>query len=109
MDDLTEKLNQVLADSEQMAKIMELAGKLGDMPQDEGATPAGLPFSCDPELIGRIFRMLGGTGSEDSLVKALRPYLPPDKADKMSRAVRYAKLSKVISKVLQEQRSSQEQ
>lgn len=107
MDDLTEKLNQVLSDPEQMARIMELAGKFGAA--EETAEPDGLPFSFAPDQIGRIMAMFGSGGKEEGLVRALRPYLPPEKAQKMSRAIRCARLSKVISNVLQEQSSSQEQ
>lgn len=106
MDDLSEKLNQVLSDPEQMAKIMELAGKLGASPPSDNPSSSDIPFSAAPEQIGRIMSMLGSSGKEEGLLRALRPYLPPEKADKMARAVRYAKLSKIISKVLQEQGSS---
>lgn len=103
MDEFSEKINQVLSDPEQMAKIMELAGKLGgDVPKEKPPAPE-MPFQ--EEQIGRIMTMLSHCGSEDGLLKALRPYLPPEKAEKMSRAVRYAKLSKIISQVLQEQRT----
>lgn len=103
MDDLSEKLNQVLNDPAQMAKIMELAGKLGVQSPLE-ASPPDAPFPAAPEQIGKIMSMLSCTGNEEGLLRALRPYLPPEKAEKMSRAIRYARLSKIISQVLQEQR-----
>ncbi len=106
MDDLTDKLNQVLADPEQMARIMEMAKKLGCSEQQCEA--ADLPFSFPSEQLGKIMSMFGSSGNEDGLINALRPYLPPEKAKKMSRAFRYAKLSKIIANVLQEQSSSQE-
>lgn len=102
MDDLSEKLNQVLNDPDQMAKIMELAGKLGGTPSPDAPPLSETMF--EPEQISKVLSMMNHCSNEEGLLKALRPYLPPEKAEKMSRAIRYAKLSKIVSRVLQEQR-----
>ena len=105
MDDLSENLNQILSDPVQMSKIMELASQLGGTAQ-EGPKER---FSVAPEQLQRIISLLGrGDGKEECLLKALTPFLTPEKAQKMARAVKAAKLSKIITGVLQEQRSGQE-
>lgn len=105
MDDLSEKLNQVLSDPVQMSKIMEMAAQLGgtapEAPKEQ--------FSVAPEQLQRMISLLGSSGGkEECLLKALTPFLTPEKAQKMARAVHAAKLSKIITRVLQEQRSGQE-
>lgn len=102
MEDISEKLNQILSDPEQMSQIAALAQNLGSSPpQAEGNT---LPFHIPPEQLQRVFSLLNkADGKEESLLKALRPFLSGEKAQKMSRAVQAARLSRIISQVLNEQ------
>lgn len=103
MEDISEKLNQILSDPQQMSQIMELAQQLGGTVQPSTpSAPAALPVN--PEQLQKILSMLNSAGNkEDALLCALQPYLSPEKADKLRRAVTAAKLSKIITLALQEQ------
>lgn len=104
MDDFSEKVNQILSDPAQMAKVMEMAAKLGGTQEAPKET-----FSVAPEQLQRMISLLGSSdGKEECLLRALMPFLTPEKAQKMTRAVHAAKLSKIITRVLQEQHSGQE-
>lgn len=104
MEDLSEKLNQVMNDPEQMSRIMELAKQLGgSMPSSE-APPASLPVA--PEQIQRILSLVNcAGGKEEALLRALGPFLSPEKAQKLFKAVQAARMSKIITQVLHEQRA----
>lgn len=100
MDDFSEKINQVLSDPEQMSKIMEMAKQLGgNTPQEVPQMPQELPVA--PEQLQRILSLINTSGGkEESLLSALNPFLSPEKSRKMAKAVRAAKMSKIISQAL---------
>lgn len=99
VDDFSERISQVMSDPAQMAQIMEMANRLGGQPPQE--PPSAAP--C-PEQVQRILSLFGSCGGkEEALIDALCPFLPPEKANKLRRAVRAARLSETVSKVLQEQ------
>lgn len=104
MEDLTEKLNQVLNDPAQMSQIFELAKQLGGTAPQPEEPSATLPVA--PEQLQRILSMLNcAGGKEEELLRALGPFLSPEKAQKLSKAVQAARMSKIITRVLHEQRA----
>lgn len=108
MDDFSEKINQVLSDPEQMARIMELAKQFGGAEQHSAPptqqAPPSIPIA--PEQIQRILSLLNTAGGkEESLLRALGPFLSAEKSQKMSKAVQAARMSKIISQVLKERNS----
>ena len=104
MEDLTEKLNQVLNDPAQMSQIFELAKQLGGSVPQTQEPPTSLPVA--PEQLQRILSMIGSAGGkEEALLRALGPFLSPKKAQKLSKAVQAARMSKIITQVLHEQRA----
>ena len=122
MSDFEEKLNAILSDPDAMAQVMNLAqslnlgGPSGEAPQeaeappDAGEGPPKPPESAafsglgdllgqvDPGVIQRLLPLLGELGrSEDQdrrlqLLNALRPFLKPERQEKVERAVKAARL-----------------
>ena len=130
MSDFEEKLNSVLSNPDAMSQIMNLAQSLnlggggGESPQggqgggNEPPPPpppsgggdglgglAGLG-QIDPKWINRLLPLVGeltGGGSDErmQLLYALRPFLKPERQDKVERAAKTARLIHVGKKLLQ--------
>ena len=128
MSDFEEKLNAILSNPESMGQIMNLAQSLnlggggepsGDGPQpspDAAPSGGGIPDGLsglgsllgqiDPKLIGRLLPLAGelvGGGNDErmQLLYALRPFLKPERRDKVERAAKTARLIHVGKKLLQ--------
>ena len=130
MSDFQDKLNAILSDPDAMAQVMNLAQSLGgglsgSAPPQENSTDTGThhphsedapSFSAsggigdllgqiDPSLIQRLLPLLGDlnqSGSDDrlQLLYALRPFLKPERREKVERAVKTAKLIHLGKKFL---------
>lgn len=83
MEELEQKIQSVLNDPEQMAQIMSMAQSLGAVPEQ----PA--PVS--------------GGGREEKLLNALKPFVRPDKREKIDRAMQIAQLSKLAGMTMKRQ------
>ena len=130
MSDFEEKLNSVLSNPDAMSQIMNLAQSLnlggggGESPQggqgggnepppppppSGGGGLAGLGSllgQIDPKWINRLLPLVGeltGGGSDErmQLLYALRPFLKPERQDKVERAAKTARLIHVGKKLLQ--------
>lgn len=119
-----EQLNQILGDPQAMGQIMSLAQSLsgkqeehqeGPPDQAEGsetAPPPGeeepSPLSAlaglDPKLLQMGMGLLSEYSAQDdkktALLAALKPFLKPERQEKMDQAVRIARLTRVIRTVL---------
>ena len=82
MDELSETLNRILSDPQQLAAVQNLAAEL--MGGGEGGA-AKAPPKASGLLAG-----LGGGGGKAELVQALSPWLKPERAAKLRRAQRLA-------------------
>lgn len=123
MSEFEEKLNAFLSNPDAMAQVMNLAQSLnlgggGDgqesaagsaPPPQEGVNLAGLGEllgGVDPKLLQRLLPLAGelaGGGGDDErmqLLYALRPFLKPERRDKVERAARTARLIRVGKKLL---------
>ena len=103
MDDLNEKLNRLLSDPEEMAKIRAAISALGG----DTSPPPPEPEPPMPDLAGlsRLLPLLSGANqdSEDTrLLYALKPYLRGHRAQRLDEAVRLLKLAHLLP-LLQEQ------
>lgn len=115
MAELDEKLNSFLSDPNAMAQVMQLAqqlsGGLGDAAKPAETAPPppspSLPGGPDPQLLGRILPLLQSYRQSNSqtiqLLMALRPFLKPEKQEKVERAVRLSRLIHVGKQFLLEQ------
>lgn len=106
---LEEKLQQLLSDPDSMAQIMSFAQSLGGQmqppqPQQSPEPQAAVP-SIDPgmmQAIVGIMQQLQHTDSrQEALLNALKPYLAPERREKIDRAAQIARLSRLAGTVLQ--------
>lgn len=120
MAEFDEKLNSILSDPGAMSQIMQLAQSLGGGSSEQQSPPQQPPPSPAPtSSSGDIFSALGGDaqiltkllpliqefgGQQDSnaraLLFALRPYLKPERQDKVERAIQLARLFHIGKKFL---------
>ena len=130
MSEFEEKLNAILSNPDAMAQVASLAQSLdlggnsgGNASQSAASSPpassGGLPGNLgdlaglgsllgniDPKLIQRFLPLVGeltGGGGDDerlALLYALRPFLKPERRDKVEQAVRTARLIHVGKKFL---------
>lgn len=121
MAEFDEKLNSILSDPGAMSQIMQLAQSLGGSSSEQQQQPSQQPPPAPtPALNGGDFlSALGGDtqiltkllpliqelgGQQDSnaraLLFALRPYLKPERQDKVERAIQLARLFHIGKKFL---------
>lgn len=114
MNDFEDKLNAILSNPDAMAQVMNLAQSLGSTmspsqqsQQSEGTPSEPPPMSAnagedlfsllDPALIGKFLPLLSELNRSDGdqrlqLLLALKPFLKPERRDKVERAVKAARL-----------------
>ncbi len=119
MSELDEKLNALLADPGKMAQVMQLAQHLsGSFGATASAAPSPPPSppphqSASPPLDGvdlssllrflPLIQELNHPNQQAAqLLGALRPFLRPEKQDKIQRAVQLARLIHIGKKALTE-------
>ena len=122
MAEFDEKLNSLLADPNAMSQIMQLAQSLsggGEQPQAPPPPPPAAPpvppppgpdllsslaGGLDPKLIMRFLPLIQELGNQNSnarqLLYALRPYLRPERQEKVERAIQLARLFHLGKKFL---------
>lgn len=112
--DLGARLQSVLSDPDQMAKLGEMAkglmGQLGQDPppaeqQSNDAQPQEIP-AADTRLLSALGRALAGGGENNSrstaLLMAMRPYMKPEKQEKLDRAMKIARMAHIAGTVMRE-------
>ncbi len=97
---LEEKLNQILNDPNSMAQILSMAQSFGmtETAPEPTAAPSSMPDEA--ALLGmlQMFRQAQQSDSrDDALLCALKPYLAPERREKLDRAMQLAKLSRIAS------------
>ena len=127
MGEFEEKLNALLSNPDALSQVMNLAqsldlggGSNGGPPSENGGAPPSPPSAAggpglgnqgklgqiDPKLIQRLLPLVGelsgGSGGDErtALLYALRPFLKPERRDKVERAVKAARLIHVGKKFL---------
>lgn len=99
MEDLEEKISSVLNNPQQLSQILSIAKNLGLTPSDaEGEPTEEAPQThALPELLKHVNVK---DDKQAALLKALKPYLKPEKRAKLERAVQLAKFSGLAEQVL---------
>ena len=101
MGDFEDKLNSLLNDPKQMEQITAMAKSLmgGEMSSERPKTAkqkdAGLFENFDPGALGRLSAVIGGKGTGDhkrALLEAMKPYLSPQRREKLEKAMKLAKM-----------------
>lgn len=89
MDDLAEKIQEILEDPGKLQQVMNLASALGvDAPPEAPAEVSSRQSGCR-------------SSRQAALVQALLPYLRPSRRERLQRAVRVAQLSNLGSLMTQ--------
>ncbi len=96
MEDLESKLGAVLNNPEMMQKIMSLAQNLNqqDAPVQQDAVPAGIDLATVQKLSG-FAKQSGIDKNQQTLLRALSPYLSRQRIQKLERAMRAAKMARM--------------
>ena len=108
MDGLEQRLDSLLSDPESMAKIMDLAKSLNLSPTSQNDTSEDTTVSKETHTeavaqfplanLGSLLSEFSGQGLRDdkqtALLKALRPYLRPERQDRLDRAIQTARMVK---------------
>lgn len=104
---LEDKLQQLLNDPDSMAQIMSFAQSLGAQTQQaqQPQQPQTAVPPIDPgmmQAIVGIMQQLQRTDSrQEALLNALKPYLAPERREKIDRAAQIARLSRLAGTALQ--------
>ena len=100
---LEEKLQQLLNDPDSMAQIMSLAQSFGAAQQTAQPQPAVPPIDDGAmRAILSMMQQLQRTDSrQEALLSALKPYLAPERREKIDRAAQIARISRLASSALQ--------
>ena len=109
--ELASRLEAVLSDPEQMAKLTEAAKGLfaqmpaaGQEPRDETPPPAA-PAQPDAKFLAAIGKAFAGSGDKSrstALLLAMRPYMKPEKQEKLDRALQIARMAHIAGAVMKE-------
>lgn len=109
--DLGAMLSSVLSDPEQMAKLgraaqsLMSAGSGVETPPAAARPPAEAAEAGDGGVLsalGRMFAPGAGTNRSTALLVAMRPYMRPEKQEKLDRAMKIAQMARIAGAVIRE-------
>lgn len=114
MGELEDRINSILSDPAQMAEISKLAQSLmggggEEAPAGDESAPGGLGGlarsmlggggeespALDPALLQRLLRGSEGSGRQQALLEAMKPYLSERRREKMDRAIKLARMARI--------------
>lgn len=102
MNEMEDKINAILENPDMMKKIMTMAQSLG-VPSQETPRQDATKQDFDPAMLQSIMQMAQKTSidhNQQTLLKALKPYLNQERIAKLERAMRAARLAGVAGNVL---------
>ena len=107
MDELESRINSVLGDPEQMAKITQLAQSFMAGTGNGSASPKPDADSLpDTDMINRIAHLMSLGGEKErgkkAMLEAISPYLSDKRRGKMEKALRIAKLVRIARLAIEE-------
>ena len=98
MSEWEEKLNTLLSDADAMAQVMNMAQNLSPPPPqgDPMGDLSSLLGGIDPGMIAKLLPVLSQlnrpeSGETAAFLRALRPFLKPERQDKVERAAQLAR------------------
>lgn len=105
MDQMEDKLGAILGNPDMMQKIMSMAQSLGAAPEPQKTSPPPeLPSpEFDPAMLQKIMGFARQTGidqNQHAFLKALGPFLSPQRIGKLEKAMRAAKLANLATSAL---------
>lgn len=108
MDDLEQKIQSVLSDPEQMQQVLNMARALGvsipesgehkareqETPPPEQDIPPQAGVDALSEPVSQLLQQAGKLEKrQENLLNALKPFLKPNRREKIDRAMQVARLS----------------
>lgn len=105
MSEMEEKLGAILGNPQMMQQILSLAQSMGQSTPSPAPPPQEAPPlpALDPKLLSSLsgfFSQGQADGDQQNLLKALEPYISPQRIGKLERAMRAAKLARAASSFL---------
>lgn len=113
MDELQQRIESVLNDPQQMKELLSLARSLGAELPEELQESAAQPETESPQEpmkglgalmsqpLGALLQSAGKLEQkQEALLNALRPFLKPNRREKLDRAIRAARLSQLAGRAL---------
>lgn len=109
MSEMEEKLGAILSNPQMMQQIMSMAQAMNasappqDPPQRSQEMAASPQLPMDPRMLQSLAGMAQRSGvdqNQQTLLKALRPYLSQNRVSKLERAMRAAKMAGLASSFL---------
>lgn len=105
MDNMEEKLGAILSNPQMMEQIMSMASALGSAQQSP--LPPEPPAPAMPQIdMGMLQKLSGLAGQagidqdQQTLLRALSPYLSRDRISRLERAMRAAKTARLATDLL---------
>lgn len=107
-------LENVLSDPAQVEKLSQMAkelfGQAGESAGEEKKPPADTPSApnapaVDTKLLGALGRAFSGNrepSRSTALLMAMRPYMKPEKQEKLDRAMQIARMAGIAGAVMRE-------
>lgn len=103
MADMNEMLSGILSNPQAMESIMAMAKSLGQ--QQSQSAPAPTPPGADPvqlmQSLLQLSRNMSGDERQIALFQALKPFVRPDRAERLDRAIQVARISRLAGRALQ--------
>ena len=103
MEGMEEKLGAILGNPDMMKQIMSMAQALGSPPPVEAPPPPPSEPGIDPAMMQQAMTLIRGSGvdpHQQSLLRALEPYLSRERIGRLQRAMRAAKLASLATQFL---------
>lgn len=107
MSEMEDKLNSILSNPQMMQQIMSMANMMnaGNKQSDtvtpkNNDIPSSIPQGISPSMLSKVSSIMQrGTidNNQQSLLKALTPYLSKQKLSKLERAMHAAKMASIAS------------
>lgn len=105
MSEMEEKLGAILGNPQMMQQIMSLAQSMGQSASPAAPPPPEAPSlpTLDPKVLSSLSGLLTQSrvdGNQQNLLKALGPYISPQRIGKLEKAMQAAKLARAASSFL---------
>ncbi len=97
MSELEDRLNSILSDPEQMARISSLAQSLMGGGEGPSAPTGDAGGGALPGKLAELLSRQGGDGEKQALLNAMKPYLSEKRRNKLDRALRLTRLAHLAS------------
>ena len=103
VDNMQQKLDSILGDPDMMQQIMSLAQSLGQPAEPPAEKPRPQMPALDPMMMQRLAGAMQQSGidrNQQTLLRALSPYLNKDRIAKLEKAMRSARMATMASSFL---------